>query len=324
MSIIKVVREDRQRFLISDPEIHRKRHISWEARGLHAFLMDKPEDWEIRVKNLINEGPAGKDKIRRMLQELEQEGYLEREQVRDPETGQFTTIATIYETVRLNPRHTPIYGGSQNGENHRGGFSDPAPGRVYRGGKPVSILNTDLLSIYKGDFRHFEFPGPNGAIELSDDSIQEMRSVISGTCKGYADWMKTEECDFWRAAVTLLSTGHTTQQVQDFREWWAKHGLYEGQPAIKSLLNNIDNMINGVEPTKKQGKSPELTKALRELSSWISGSPAKFSSPFTLAAIREVGEASLKSIDNNNRRTLMSQFETAFEKARQNGQTAAT
>lgn len=56
--------------------------LSWEARGVLAYLLVKPDDWEISVTDLYNAGPDGRDKVYRILKELEQLGYLERDQER--------------------------------------------------------------------------------------------------------------------------------------------------------------------------------------------------------------------------------------------------
>jgi hypothetical protein len=54
------------------------RGLSWEARGLLAYLLVKPDDWEIQVADLIDASPGGRDKVYRILNELEAHGYVER------------------------------------------------------------------------------------------------------------------------------------------------------------------------------------------------------------------------------------------------------
>jgi hypothetical protein len=70
--------------------------LSWEARGLLAWLLSKPDSWKIIVVAIKNRGPAGRDKIERMLSELEKNGYLFRKQ-RHGKDGRFTYDAIIYE-----------------------------------------------------------------------------------------------------------------------------------------------------------------------------------------------------------------------------------
>lgn len=70
--------------------------LSWEARGLLAWLLSKPDRWKVIAAAIRNCGPAGRDKIDRILSELEENGYLVRKQ-RHGEDGRFTYEVTIYE-----------------------------------------------------------------------------------------------------------------------------------------------------------------------------------------------------------------------------------
>lgn len=57
------------------------RNLSYEARGVLSYLLSKPDDWEIMVRDLQQEG-CGRDKVYRILKELETHRYLTREQIR--------------------------------------------------------------------------------------------------------------------------------------------------------------------------------------------------------------------------------------------------
>lgn len=70
--------------------------LSWEARGLLAWLLSKPDSWRVIVAAIKNCGPAGRDKIDRILSELEENGYIFRKQ-RHGEDGRFTYDVTVYE-----------------------------------------------------------------------------------------------------------------------------------------------------------------------------------------------------------------------------------
>ena len=70
--------------------------LSWEARGVLAYLLIKPNGWVCRNYDLINNGPAGGDKVERILDELQEHGYLTRSQIRK-EDGSFDWDSTIHE-----------------------------------------------------------------------------------------------------------------------------------------------------------------------------------------------------------------------------------
>lgn len=75
--------------------------LSWEARGLLAYLLSKPDNWRVSRDALASQGPAGRDKIGRILKELKEIGYLQIDQRRD-ENGQF-----IYENIIRESPESP-------------------------------------------------------------------------------------------------------------------------------------------------------------------------------------------------------------------------
>ena len=50
--------------------------LSFEARGVVAYLLSKPDDWTINEAELRKAGGIGRDKMRRILQELIDAGYM--------------------------------------------------------------------------------------------------------------------------------------------------------------------------------------------------------------------------------------------------------
>ena len=75
-------------------------NLSWEARGLMGYLLSKPDNWQVRLHDLVRRGPAGPDKIRRLLRELEAARYLYRSRVRQAD-GTFGWIFVIFEHPSL-------------------------------------------------------------------------------------------------------------------------------------------------------------------------------------------------------------------------------
>jgi len=56
--------------------------LTWEARGILAYVLAKPDDWYIHAQDLIRRGPAGKHKVYKAINELVEYGYFERIQIR--------------------------------------------------------------------------------------------------------------------------------------------------------------------------------------------------------------------------------------------------
>lgn len=74
--------------------------LSFEARGLLLYLLSKPKDWIVTIADLEREGGCGKNRIRRILKELEQCGYIERKRLRGDDGRITTTVTYVYEEPR--------------------------------------------------------------------------------------------------------------------------------------------------------------------------------------------------------------------------------
>ena len=132
MSIIRV-KKDRNYFAASNKPFNDKQ-LSWEARGVMGYLLSKPDEWQVRFYDLVQQGPAGEHKIRRILKELEELGYMERERIKLSD-GKFDWITTVYETSTIS--RLPIYGLSIDGSPTGGASTD---------GKPRDIVSTESIS----------------------------------------------------------------------------------------------------------------------------------------------------------------------------------
>lgn len=77
--------------------------LSWAARGLLVYLLSKPEDWKLRVSDLCRLGDLGRDALHRLLKDLQDSGYVRREQSRDARgrvTGVDYTVFEVPQTRR--------------------------------------------------------------------------------------------------------------------------------------------------------------------------------------------------------------------------------
>jgi hypothetical protein len=70
--------------------------LDWDTRGLLAYLLSKPDNWEIHTDHLIKQGKAGRTAMLRILRDLEAAGYLVRIRERD-ESGRFVWTKEVYE-----------------------------------------------------------------------------------------------------------------------------------------------------------------------------------------------------------------------------------
>lgn len=90
-------------FYILNKSISEDKKLSWGARGMLVYLLGKPDNWTVSLKQLENETKdsgkhSGRDAVRALVSELITVGYLKVEQSRT-ESGHFDKANyTVYET----------------------------------------------------------------------------------------------------------------------------------------------------------------------------------------------------------------------------------
>jgi len=67
--------------------------LSWKSKGILVYLLSKPDDWTVRVSDLVNHAKDGRDSVLTGLRELENLGYVSREYIR--ESGKFRGLEYI-------------------------------------------------------------------------------------------------------------------------------------------------------------------------------------------------------------------------------------
>ncbi|MCF1463505.1 helix-turn-helix domain-containing protein [Agrobacterium vitis] len=73
--------------------------LSMEARWLLSYLLSKPDNWTVVIGDIVRKGNCGRDKARKMIAELVETGYAEREQTRAG--GKFgPTMLVIFDEPR--------------------------------------------------------------------------------------------------------------------------------------------------------------------------------------------------------------------------------
>ncbi len=106
------------------------KRLSWEARGLHAFLLAKPDDWKTCIAHLIKCSPAGRDKTRRIINELIKHSYIVKSEKRS-QYGQFTSPQYIvYESPidgSLDQSHKPYQPEPENPSTVKPPAGIPSP-----------------------------------------------------------------------------------------------------------------------------------------------------------------------------------------------------
>jgi len=100
MCIIRVSKKINSKFAQIDNKCFETPLLSWKAKGLLGYLLSKPDDWKIRLNDLIQSSADGREAVRSGIKELEKQGYIVRHVTRD-KLGRFHTDYTVYEVSQL-------------------------------------------------------------------------------------------------------------------------------------------------------------------------------------------------------------------------------
>jgi hypothetical protein len=127
--------------------------LSWETRGLLAYLFSKPDDWEVRMGDLVASGPCEKHKLRSMMGELVEYGYATRDKTR-ADDGTFEWETTIHERPpptqsgmdSIHDGSSPGYSKKHNSTKNNGEGGSGSAGAAARDDAPT--MPDDLLPLY--------------------------------------------------------------------------------------------------------------------------------------------------------------------------------
>ncbi len=76
-------------------ELLQNENLSWRGRAILCYLWSKPDNWELRIQDLINQGDCGRDAIRTVIKELETKHYLHR-RVKQDAAGKYIGWDVFY------------------------------------------------------------------------------------------------------------------------------------------------------------------------------------------------------------------------------------
>lgn len=87
---------DRLNYVQLDSRAVNDKTLSFRARGIHAWLLEKADGWTVNANGIALNGKEGRDAVRAALNELEAAGYLVRRKWRGDD-GQWHSESWVYE-----------------------------------------------------------------------------------------------------------------------------------------------------------------------------------------------------------------------------------
>jgi len=158
-------------FVTLDTHCLRNKSLKWDAKGLHSYLMQLPDDWQINIADLEKRGADGRDATTSPMKALIQCGYVVREQTFDSK-GRFEGFDYhIFE----RPEHGLSFltnGYSENGK--------PENGLSVNGKTATSkVLSYSKKSNSKNEGREEEEKNAPSLPKDFDEMIQRVNAEVS-------------------------------------------------------------------------------------------------------------------------------------------------
>jgi len=228
------VKKDGNYAVISNEPLNDDR-LSWEAKGVLAYLLTKPNDWEVRNRDLERKGKVGAYKLSRILAELKQTGYLSRERRHLPD-GTFEWVTTVFEKstmTRLSVDGSPVDGSPVDGKprdivitesvNTESLSTEPptAPGITYPViEESVTLTRTERQAQTEGDWSLQEAPRRTDA-RVKGDLLDGMlfADLVSKTLD-VDSWLPPDLADLARPMCKII--GITSPADETGRKRWIK------------------------------------------------------------------------------------------------------
>jgi len=100
LAIYRIKKKDN--YVVLDKGFLHEKTLSWQAKGLLAYMLSLPNDWEFNMNDLKNRSKNGRDATYRIMKELIEAGYVTRVENRDG--GKFGKVEYIVYEVKQSPR----------------------------------------------------------------------------------------------------------------------------------------------------------------------------------------------------------------------------
>ena len=179
MSVIR--RAQGQEFTVLPNPTIRDPRLSLDALGLLVKLISRPPNWEVRPYQLQHECSIGRDKLRRLLAELENTGYMVRIKSRRSD-GTWDWVSEVYQEAQT----------TTNGNSGHGATMD-----VFS--VDGSAVNGSPVAGKHGDIKKTEIKKTE-----SKKQIRESRECSPSQKFTRRDLVITDEMRNWAESVTPL------------------------------------------------------------------------------------------------------------------------
>ena len=221
-------------YTVLQNEALRDPRLSFKARGLLAYMLSLPPEWNFSVSGLSRASRDGKDAIRSALRELEAAGYLVREAQAHDEGGKFAGCSYVLHDVSTAPsageeEAPPL---SENPPTAEAPLTEKPTTDKPMTENPTQI-NTYQVSTYSSNNTPLPPKGGRGKREKPKELDPEVRRMLN------------------RYVAHDPELTEAMQGLMDIRQS-PKSKAVNTPRAIRILLNRLDQLSGGQREIKIQ------------------------------------------------------------------------
>lgn len=247
------------------------RALTFEARGLLWYLLSKPDDWRVMISDL--EQQCGRDKVYRILKELQASGHLVRTKQARSGKGRFGKLLyTIFEappeasprpalpdtdspyTAEPCPANPPLQNKEETEKREAPQKTEESPAPAARPAQPhVALIEAWWAAIPEAVRPPGKAPIPRhvaaAKLMLSDGFTPErITAFVSSTYPSYLAWAKKHD------APALMGLEHVKSHL---KAWEAKKDA-PAQPRNRSSVTEhnrdiLDRALAKLQAGKEKG-----------------------------------------------------------------------
>jgi len=99
--------QKREAYVVLDKGFLNNPNLSWQAKGLLAYMLSLPNDWVFNIRDLSGRSKNGRDATRSTVDELVSAGYIDKQQHR-AERGKFGNVEWIVNELPFTENPTTV------------------------------------------------------------------------------------------------------------------------------------------------------------------------------------------------------------------------
>src|SRR3990170_6856055 len=82
-TIFRVKKDPNNPYVMIDKRPIENCDLSWKSKGVLSYLLSRPDDWVVRLADLLQRSPDGSYAVRQAIKELRKAGHMKVKMVRE-------------------------------------------------------------------------------------------------------------------------------------------------------------------------------------------------------------------------------------------------